>query len=245
MVYGPMPDRQKILIVEDDSDVAEVVARILNDDGYECSISSDGNSALHQISQIPFDLIILDRSLPGCSGDEALRELKHNPATSAIPVIMLTGKAEESDQLVGFALGVDDYVCKPFSNKVLLARVQSLLRRQRTSRLASSAVRQMLPTPSLTLDRMQFTACVGERSVELSKIEYRILATLMAASGHILDARTLLGLAIGKKDGAVELRIEPHIAALQQKLGPASRCIQEVQGAGYAFCSPETIPPGS
>ena len=240
-----MPDMQKILIVEDDQEVADVVAKILEHDGYECYSASDGNTALQQVVQIPFDLIILDRSLPGCSGDEALRELKRNPATADIPVIMLTGKAEESDQLVGFALGADDYICKPFSNKVLVARVQSLLRRHRAPRLIPSSMHQALSAPSLTLDRMQFTACVGERPVELSKIEYRILATLMAASGHVLDGKTLLGLAIGRKDSPVEMKIEPHIAALQQKLGPASRCIQEVQGAGYAYCSPETIPPSS
>jgi two-component system phosphate regulon response regulator PhoB len=172
-----------------------------------------------------------------------LRDLKRDPTTAEIPVMMLTGKADESDQLVGFALGADDYVCKPFSGKLLLARVESLLRRARTTpepaRLPVSVV------APVRLDRAQFSACVGDQMVALSKIEYRILATLIAAQGRVLEGKVLLGLAVGKSDDAVDQRIESHIATLQKKLGPASPCIQEVRGVGYAYCSPEAIPPGT
>jgi two-component system, OmpR family, phosphate regulon response regulator PhoB len=238
-VNGPMPVGKHILIVEDDRDVADVVVDALEREGYSCSIVADGREALQHIRSMAPDLIILDRGLPEYSGDEALRELKRDPALVRIPVILLTGKADESDQLVGFALGADDYICKPFSTKVLLARVDSLLRRLQAATAPVTVPETSVPAADITLDRMQFKACVGEQAVALSKIEYRILATLMAARGHVLDAKTLLGLAIGKKSDLSGMSIEPHIVALQKKLGPASRCIQEVHGAGYAFFMPD------
>lgn len=238
-----MPSNRRILLVEDEAEVAAVVAEILERDGYVCRHVSDGRSALEEVPAYAPELIILDRGLPGCSGDDVLRELKRDPATARIPVIMLTGKADESDQLVGFALGADDYVCKPFSGKLLLARVDSLLRRT-----PPSAERARLPVPVVSpirLDRAQSIACVGDRMVTLSKIEYRILATLIAARGRVLEGKVLLGLAVGRSDDPPNQRIESHIATLQKKLGPASPCIQEVRGVGYAYCSPDANTPGT
>ena len=241
-----MPVGNHILIVEDDPSVSEVVVEALEREGYSCNLAADGCDALRQIRTSPPDLIILDRGLPRYPGDETLRELKRDLALARIPVILLTGKADESDQLVGFALGADDYVCKPFSTKVLIARVDTLLRRvkQTAATQPVTANEATVPAAGITLDRMQFKACVGEQAVTLSKIEYRILATLMAARGHVLDGQTLLGLAVGKKSDLSGMSIEPHIATLQKKLGPASRCIQEVHGAGYAFFMPDNLTAG-
>ena len=238
----PMPNGKNILIVEDDPEVADVVVMMLEREGYACQVTRDGREAMLAIQAAPPDLIILDRGLPAYSGDEMLRTLKREQSLANIPVILLTGKADESDQLVGFALGADDYVCKPFSVKVLLARVETHLRRLDSTKSAGIASASTAPATEITLDRTQFTACIGTQAVTLSKIEYRILSTLMAARGHVLDERTLLGFAFGKKSDLSGLSIEPHIVALQKKLGSASRCIQEVHGAGYAFFTPDGLP---
>lgn len=238
-VYGLKMDSRRVLIVEDESTVADVVVRAFEREGYTCSVSSDGHSGLDQARRSHPHLIVLDRGLPGFSGDEVLRELKRDKTTASIPVIVLTGRADESDQLVGFALGADDYVCKPFYPRVLLARAESLLRRKPEK----PEVVQPLPMAAVRLDRARSQARVGKKAVSLSKVEYRILAALMAARGHVLDGDTLIELALGENGGTSESRVEPHIIALQKKLGPASKCIQEVRGAGYAYCSPEMLPP--
>ena len=236
-----MPTGEHILIVEDETDVVDLVAGILGAEGYVCEVARDGKSGLAQAQLSLPDLIILDRGLPCFTGDDVLRELRRHPLTRNVPVILLTGKADESDQLVGFALGADDYVCKPFSPKLLRARVESLLRR--TGAAVAADIRPTLHPEPITLNRTKRAAYIGEKTVSLSDIEYRILATLMAARGHVLDGETLIGLAIDNESDKDAPRIEPHIAALQRKLGPASKCIQKVHGAGYAFCEPNAVSP--
>ena len=232
-----MPSKN-ILIVEDDHDVADVIADAMTSETHVCRVAGDGRQALRLIAEHVPDLIILDRGLPEYSGDDILRAMKRDAALSSIPVIMLTGKADEADQLVGFALGADDYVCKPFSTKLLSARVETLLRRMQTPPETIPAISAPAPATPITLDKMQFAACVGEQTVTLSRIEYELLATLMAARGHVLDTRTLLGSTSNVERRGSGQSIETHIAALQKKLGPASGYIQEIRGAGYAYCAP-------
>ena len=233
-----MSTNRHILIIEDDINVAEMLELALEREGYTCQCVHDGLLGVEEARKIRPDLILLDRRLPGQSGDQVLRELRRNPETAALPVILLTGKCDETDEVVGLALGADDYIGKPFSAKVLLARVEALLRRATPSG-ASLPIAEAV-SAEVSLDRKQFMVCIGQRSVSLSKVEYRILATLMAARGHLLDANTLLGLVVGKKEHAAgQSELDPHIAALQRKLGPASKCIQHVHGAGYAYCAPD------
>ena len=237
----PMSTDRHILIIEDDRGLAETLQLALEQEGYSCHCVHDGALAVEEARTTRPDLILLDRVLPGLSGDDVLRELRRNADTAKLPVILLTAKCDETDQVVGLALGADDYICKPCSPKLLLARVEARLRRAPTG---SAFVPHHEPTSTeVSLDRQQFMACVGQRSVSLSKVEYRILATLMAARGHVLDSNTLLGLVVGRKEYAAgETGLQPHISSLQDKLGPAAGCIQHITGAGYAYCADLTPP---
>ena len=118
-----------ILVVEDEADLADLLRHNITQEGYACRLAADGRVAVSEASKAPPDLIILDRMLPGLPGDEVIRQLKRDPRTASVPVIMLTAKAEESDELVGFALGANDYVTKPFAMKLLLARIAAMFRR--------------------------------------------------------------------------------------------------------------------
>ncbi len=129
-----------VLVVEDEADLAELLRYNLEREGYRCRCEADGASALAAVRRDRPDLLILDRMLPGVSGDEVLTRLRRDPSTADLPVLMLTAKGEESDELVGFAIGADDYVTKPFSMKVLLARVEAMWRRVATVHVGSDVL---------------------------------------------------------------------------------------------------------
>ena len=221
-----------ILIVEDDIDVGATIQRQLEREGYNCECAADGERALASVHHHVPDLILLDRGLPGLPGDEVVRRLKSDPRTRAIPVIMLTGKADESDELVGLALGADDYVSKPFSFKVLHARIVAQLRRQDTleHRDEVSAVK------SIALDRSQPQVFVDKIPVPLTAMEYKLLATLIAARGHVLYRQQLVSAVYGKQPQPNDCNIDSQVEGLRRKMGPAGGYIQAVSDAGYAFC---------
>jgi len=234
-----MATGQSILIVEDDPDVAATVRLRLEREGYLCEVASNGDDALASVRRHAPDLVLLDRILPGLSGDEVLRRLKNDPRTSSIPVIMLTGKGEESDELVGLALGADDYISKPFSGRRLIARIQTQLRRK--ERLASAA--GGAPPKSITLDRRQTRLLVDKTPVQLTVTEYKILATLIAAQGHVLSVEKLIAMVHGDKAPEDEYQMEHQIEGLLVKMGPAATCIQAIHDQGYAFCPPRSQRP--
>jgi two-component system phosphate regulon response regulator PhoB len=172
--------------------------------------------------------------LPGISGDEAAVQLKQTPATASIPIIMLTAKTEESDQLVGFALGADDYVTKPFSMKLLLARIASVLRRSRRGPRES----ETLSIGPITLDRSRHEVSVDDRLVSLTATEFRLLAALMGANGRVLDRPQLIDQALGENTVVTDRTIDVHVTALRRKLGSAADWIRTIRGVGYAFRPP-------
>ena len=232
-----MPTGLRILIVDDDPDVSEMLRAHLEREGYVCERVIDGFDALAAVRRRAPELILLDRILPGLTGDEVAQRLKSDPRTRAIPIIMLTGKGDESDTLVGFALGADDYVPKPFSIKVLLARIAAQLRR----RAALDQEQESLnPPTSIILDRSQPRVFIDKTPIALNTAEYRILATLMAAGGHVLHRQQLAAVVYGKANPPDEHSLENYIGALKKKMGSAAACIQIVADGEYAFC-----PPGS
>ncbi len=227
----------KILLVEDDASVAQMLRQHLEAEGYFVHLVSDGSHALRMARQLEPDLILLDRVLPGASGDEILRRLRADPRTEHVPVIMLTGKGEESDELVGLALGADDYISKPFSPKRLLARIAARLRR-------SAAALDETPSPqSITLDRKHPRVLLDNTAVQLTAAEYRILATLIAARGHILRREQLAAAVYGKDRPPDESVLEEDVATLRRKMGAAARYIQAIAANGFAFCDPGMQPP--
>lgn len=226
---------KSILVVEDELDLADLICYHLQKEGYVCRRQSDGNTALVDAQRDPPALIVLDRMLPTLSGDEVAIRLKRDARTANVPIIMLTAKADETDQLVGFALGADDYIGKPFSMKVLIARVAAVLRRKELAQQAG----ELLSGGPIRLDRGRHEVTVHDAPVALTATEFRVLAALMNARGRVLDRDKLIDLVLGTGVAVTNRTIDVHIAALRKKLGGASAWIQTVRGVGYTFREPQ------
>ncbi len=229
-----MPPNKSVLVVEDEPDLASTLAYHLSREGYEPRAVANGLDAVAEVQRRPPDIIILDRMLPKMSGDEVIGRLRNDPRTAGIPIIMLTAKAEETDELVGFALGADDYVRKPFSVKALLARVAAVLRR----RAAVGESDDVLTGGPITLDRARHEVHTAGRPIALTATEFRLLATLMAARGRVLSRDQLIDAALGTGTAVTDRTIDVHIAGLRRKLESAGAWIHTVRGVGYAFREP-------
>ncbi|MGQ9651912.1 MAG: response regulator [Phycisphaerae bacterium] len=223
--------KKSILIVEDEADLAELIRHNLEHEGYTCRLASNGGSALAETVARPPDLILLDRMLPGMSGDEFITHLKRDNRVASIPVIMLTAKAEEADQLVGLSLGADDYITKPFSMKLLLARVAALFRRMEIA----STDQEVLTRGPVSLDSSRHEVTVAGSKVQLTATEFRLLRALMAANGRVLTRAHLIEIIMGVGVAVTDRTIDVHVAALRKKLNKAARWLQTIRGVGYAF----------
>ncbi len=229
-----MAGTKTILVVEDEVDFADLVCFQLEKEGYAVRRLNDGTSVVTEVQRQAPDLILLDRMLPRISGDDVAMRLKRDPRTADIPIIMLTAKAEEADELVGFALGADDYVAKPVSVKVLLARIAAVLRRND----AVSQDREMFSAGPIVLDRGRHQVTVDGAAVALTATEFRVLGTLMQARGRVLDRGQVIDAVLGSGVAVTNRTIDVHVAALRKKLGSASGWIQTVRGVGYTFRAP-------
>lgn len=234
-VTNSQTDRASVLVVEDDPDIAQMLRFNLERDGYTCTVASTGDEALERVQRDVPSLILLDRMLPGLTGDDVIRAVRRDPITAHIPVIMLTAKAEEEDQLAGFAYGADDYVTKPFSMKVLLARVATSIRRPKQSPEEDV----ILQAGSVSLNATRYEVTVDEKSIALTATEFRILATLLRGRGRVLSRSQLLVQAFGPNVIVTDRTIDVHVTALRKKLGSdASKWLQTVRGFGYTFREP-------
>ncbi len=229
-----MWNTKSILIVEDEADLAELLRFNLEREGYSARTVQDGRQVMPEVKRFPPELVILDRMLPGTAGDEIIALLKRDPRTAAIPILMLTAKAEESDQLVGFALGADDYVTKPFSIKLLLARVAALLRRAEPPEPEP----QILQAGPVRLDVGRHELMVDDIPVTATATEFRLLRALIAANGRVLSRGQLIDNVLGSSVAVTDRTIDVHITALRKKLGPAAGWIQTIRGVGYTFRQP-------
>jgi two-component system phosphate regulon response regulator PhoB len=235
-----------VLIVEDEADLASLICYNLGREGYRCECVAAGDAALERIRRQPPDLVLLDRMLPGLSGDEVARMLKADPSTAAIPVMVLTAKAAEADQLAGFALGAEDYIIKPFSMKVLLARVAAVLRRgkDRPDEKQDTTDTDVLTAGVVRLFPSRHEVTVAGSGVSLTAAEFRLLKALMAARGRVLTRPQLLDAVSGSLAAVTDRTIDVHITALRRKLGVAANWIQTVRGVGYTVRPPAPpVPP--
>ena len=230
-----MPQGKTILVVEDEADLADALRYNLEREGYACKTAADGRTAMAEIRRGTPDLILLDRMLPGIPGDDVLSQVRHELRGGSIPVIMLTAKVEESDQLVGFALGADDYIPKPFSMKVLMARVGALLRRAE----ADGPEPEVFSGGPIALDVSRHEVMVEGKPVALTATEFRVLRALMAANGRVLSRSQMIDNVLGTGVAVTDRTIDVHITALRKKLGDAGGWIQTIRGVGYAFRNPE------
>jgi DNA-binding response OmpR family regulator len=221
--------KRSILIVEDQRDLAESIAFNLSRANYETTVAYDGRSALSSLRGCRPDLVLLDVMLPELSGTEVASRIRTDPALSSIPIIMVTAKVDEVDQLVGLAVGADDYITKPFSMKLLLARIEAVLRRASAHRDQGTLLR--LGDIEVNLETHEVR--VGSQPVKLTLTEFRLLASLIGANGRILSRQQLMSKAIGPGVQVTERTIDVHITALRKKLASGGTMIRTVRGVGY------------
>jgi len=225
----------KILIVEDDQPLAEVLEYNLRQDGYDTVVANNGRLGLEQARLGLPDLVVLDLMLPMIDGLEICRRLRADSATRDILVLMLTAKAEETDEIVGFAVGADDYVSKPFSVKVLLERIRALLRR----RNASEEDGVMLACQGVTIDSERHRTMVNGKPLDLTPSEFGLLGALMRRPGRVFSRSELIDAALGGDSLVLERTIDVHIRSLRKKLGNSADLVETVRGIGYRFRDPD------
>lgn len=229
MAYG------KILVVEDNPDILELVAYNLEAQGYEVTRAMTGENGLSQASRVGPDLVILDVMLPGINGLDVCRKLKQQEATRAIPVILLTAKSEDTDIISGLELGADDYITKPFSPKVLIARVRALLRRVGEDKVPDAG--QVLQVHALTMDTVRHEVTVEGQEIDLSATEFAILKHLMSNPGWVFSRNQIIDAVRGGNYPVTERSVDVQILGLRKKLGTQGLHIETVRGVGYRMRS--------
>jgi DNA-binding response OmpR family regulator len=235
---GP-PARERlgrVLVVEDEQDVAELIRFNLIKEGYEVTVLGNGMDGVRHAREGKPDVILLDIMVPQLNGWEVCRRLKQDPETRRIPIIMVTGRVDEGDKVLGFELGADDYVTKPFSPRELVARVRAVTRRGRAADGADK--KRQLKAGDLEIDRDRFEVRMKGRAVELTPKEFELLATLAGAPGRVFGREELLDLVWGR-DGFVEPRtVDVHVARLRGKFIAAKvpePGVETVRGVGYRY----------
>ncbi|MBE2259646.1 MAG: response regulator [Rhodobacteraceae bacterium] len=224
---------KKILIVEDEADLAQILAEYLQRDGFVATTIADGLVAMAELQRAPPDLLLLDLMLPGMDGISILRELRRS---SALPVIMVTARSEEIDRLLGLELGADDYVCKPYSPREVVARVKSVLRRAQPA--ASPPAMPTVGGRPLEIDRDARQARVAGKSLELTPKEFRLLQVLAARPGRVFSRAQLLDAIYEDQFDVSERAIDSHLKNLRRKLAqafPDDEPIRSIYGVGFAF----------
>jgi phosphate regulon transcriptional regulator PhoB len=229
----------RVLVVEDEPDVAELLRYNLTKEGYTVAVSRNGADAIRQVREARPDVVLLDLMVPQLNGWEVCRRLKQDADTRGIPVIMVTGRAEEGDKVLGFELGADDYVTKPFSPRELLARIRAVARRTKPSDAREK--KHHLKAGDLEIDRHRFEVTMKGRPVGLTPKEFELLAALVAEPGRVYGRDELLDIVWGR-DGFVEPRtVDVHVARLRGKFISAKLAapgIETVRGVGYRFREP-------
>jgi two-component system phosphate regulon response regulator PhoB len=227
--------KPKVLVVEDDRSLAEVLEYNLDKAGYEVFKAHDGRDGLNQAQLRLPDIVVLDVMLPVVDGLEVCRQMRASQENRNALIVMLTAKSEEADQLVGFSVGADDYVVKPFSVRVLLERIKALRRRRAE---ANETEGDTIVCQGVALDRRRHRASVGNRSLELTRSEFKLLETLIRQPGRAFDRSELIDAALGEDTLVLERTIDVHIRALRRKLDDQADLIETVRGVGYRFKEP-------
>lgn len=220
----------RILIVEDEPAICEMLTFSLADSGYRCDVATDVRAARSLVADSNPDLIVLDWMLPGQSGIEFARELKRDPGTRDIPVIMLTARTQEADVVTGLDAGADDYIPKPFSPRELAARIKAVLRRA-----SPHAAGEELAVDGLRLDPVDHRVVSGEGELKIGPTEFRLLQFLMAHPDRVYSRSQLIDQVWGRNVYIEERTVDVHVRRLREALSPAGkdRLIQTVRGAGY------------
>lgn len=224
----------RILIVEDERPLTQNLSWYFTREGYEATITHDGQEGLRKAQALLPDLILLDIMLPGMDGLAVLRELRAGEKTREIPVVIITAKSEESDHVVGYSMGADDYVTKPFSNKVLMAKVKALLRRIE----GKADPGEVIEHNGVKIDRVRHRATFNNTPLELTPTEFKLLECLLRQPGRAFSRHQLMDAAIGDGSIVLERTIDVHVKTLRKKItaeGGSPELIETVRGVGYRF----------
>jgi len=219
----------RVLVVEDESDLRDVLEYNLTQAGHRVQLVTTGEAALRAAREGKPELVLLDLMLPDIAGTEVCRALRRDPATADIRIVMVTAKGEEIDRVVGFEIGADDYITKPFSVRELLLRVQAVLRRTQTTGSAP------LQFGALRIDRDAHRAWVGDAEVTLTALEFKLLVTLLERQNRVQTRGVLLNDVWGLDPDITSRTVDTHVKRLREKLGAAGQYIETVRGVGYRF----------
>ncbi|MDI1434749.1 MULTISPECIES: response regulator [Polyangium] len=220
-----------VLIVEDERDLQRVLSYNFKQAGFDVVSAMNGETALRAVKEEPFDLVILDLMLPDMPGTEVCKRLKQSPETASIPVIMVTAKGEEVDRVVGFELGADDYVVKPFSVRELILRARAILRRTEGPQPDGAKI----DFGVLRVDRAAHRAWVNGEEIAFTALEFKLLVVLFDRRGRVMTRDVLLDEVWGSHVDVTARNVDTHVKRVREKLGLAGDYIETVRGVGYRF----------
>ncbi len=224
--------KETILVVDDEEDILELVRFNLSREGYSVVCAASGEDAWRNLKDGQFDLLVVDLMLPGIDGLELTRRVKNDSRTHRIPVVMLTAKGEEVDIVTGLELGADDYVTKPFSPRVLLARIRAVFRRHAAVVLPEN---EMIRIHGLSIDPGRRTLQLDGRSVDLTYTEFQVLTLLARRPGWVFTRTQIVDAVRGGDYPVTDRSVDVQIVGLRKKLGVSGRLIETVRGVGYRF----------
>ena len=223
--------KETILIVEDDKNISKLIKYNLEKEGFRCMVSFNGEDAVKTLDQDAADFIILDIMLPGIDGLEVCRRVKQDKKLSNTPILMLTAKGEEVDKVVGFELGADDYMVKPFSPRELVLRIKAILKRLKPVEVE----KDLLKKGKLTVDLSKHKVTIDKKEVELTNMEFKLLVILMQRIGRVQSRDTLLDDVWDIASDVTTRTVDTHIKRLREKLGKSGDLIETIRGVGYRF----------
>ncbi len=221
--------KKKILIVEDDTDISSIVEYNLQEEGFQTRIVDNGIEALKVVKIFRPDLIILDIMLPGMNGFDVCKKIRSDEITAVIPIIIITVKSSEVDVVLGLELGADDYVTKPFSPRVLIARIKNILKRDSEQHKISPTINYY----SIYIDTEKREVYLDGKVIQLSKTEFEILALLTSKPGKVFSRNFILERCWPDGVFVVDRSVDVHINSIRKKIGKMASCIESIRGIGY------------
>ncbi|MFI4911470.1 MAG: response regulator [Sedimentisphaeraceae bacterium JB056] len=225
----------RVLVVEDEADVRELIIYNLQINGFDTDIAADGQEGLDKARKGDFDIVLLDLMLPVIDGFTVCRKLRSDSSTLKLPVIMLTARGEESDIVMGLESGADDYITKPFSPKILIARINTVLRRPERDGQAAQSQDGVINIHNISIDTRKYQVFVDSDPVKLTTTEFRLLTFLAARPGWVFTRYQIVDAVHGADYPVTDRSVDVQVVGLRKKLGDAGKYIETVRGVGYRF----------
>ena len=226
--------KKNILVVDDEKDIIDLLSYNLSKEGFTVITARNGKEALEKVKQKP-DLILLDVMMPEMNGLQVIQELKKNKTTSSIPILLLTAKGTETDEIVGLEIGADDYIIKPVKIGKIVARVHAILRRQENAMQKSLPLMDVIQMKDLHINVSSYTASIGKKKLALPRKEFETLVYLIRNKGRVLSRESILNAVWGENVHVVDRTVDVHIRKIREKLDGYAEMIETVPGGGYRF----------